>query len=84
MTRPSEITGGGAWGWLGNMNDCWTPCPLDKIPTTPERIYYLTQLGIWMYSSISQRFIQAKAKDYLVMLGHHGNRHNVSVTFIFR
>jgi len=67
----SAPTKGGRWGWMGALEECWTPCPLNKIPTDGERLYYLVQLAIWMYSSFSQRFLQKKAKDYFVMMGHH-------------
>lgn len=41
-------------------------------PTLPlTRSLYLTQLGVWLYTTFSHRFLEARHKDYYVMYLHH-------------
>jgi hypothetical protein len=35
------------------------------------RSFYLCQLGIWFYTALSCRYVDARHKDYFIMFGHH-------------
>eukprot|EP01029_Cantina_marsupialis_P020942 TRINITY_DN4958_c0_g1_i1.p1 TRINITY_DN4958_c0_g1~~TRINITY_DN4958_c0_g1_i1.p1 ORF type:complete len:354 (+),score=85.89 TRINITY_DN4958_c0_g1_i1:28-1089(+) len=40
-------------------------------PKTSLKLMILTQLGIWIYTAYSHRFVETRKKDYYVMYIHH-------------
>jgi hypothetical protein len=39
--------------------------------TMSLKLFYLAQLGVWIYMAFSHRFIELRHKDYHVMFTHH-------------
>lgn len=59
--------------WLSDPSTMWDLCPLaSNFHASPElRLFYFTQLAIWMYTAYSHRFVEERRRDYVVMYLHH-------------
>jgi len=64
--------------WFENPASAFTPCPSTFMGENPAnkhslelRLFYLTQLAIWIWTCFSCQFLESRRKDYLEMMLHH-------------
>merc|ERR1712226_2799 len=62
------VMAGEGWKMWTDPDSVW----LGNIPVAPLiRRLYLIQMGIWIWTAFSHRFLEARHKDYFVMYAHH-------------
>jgi len=59
------------WKWWTEHETIWQPCPRKQNPSPGLVIFFMTQLGIWIYTAVSHRFLEKRHKDYFEMYLHH-------------
>jgi hypothetical protein len=59
--------------WWSKPETSWVPHPFEQRGKfrTDLQIFYIAQLGIWIYTCYIHRFVDERRKDYYVMYMHH-------------
>eukprot|EP01029_Cantina_marsupialis_P006233 TRINITY_DN167_c0_g1_i1.p1 TRINITY_DN167_c0_g1~~TRINITY_DN167_c0_g1_i1.p1 ORF type:complete len:337 (-),score=60.37 TRINITY_DN167_c0_g1_i1:169-1179(-) len=57
--------------WWHDTRTIWIPHPSQQVAKDSVKYLYFLQLGIWVYTAFSHRFLEPRRKDYFVMYVHH-------------
>lgn len=57
--------------WFDDPSTCWVPHPREQEVKFSLKLFYLTQLAVWVFTCFSHRFLEIRRKDYVEMYVHH-------------
>ena len=63
---------GGGEDWLHSFRAIWSEHPDVQVHSKSSvHLLYLMQMGIWIVTALSHRFVEERHKDYVLMFSHH-------------